>query len=275
MDTDNFLKIVYFDENFVADFLQIIAGGEMKKTTELMKELDWTFDANANAEANVGKEPKSLPKLLSFLSGVSIKGGGQISADVSKRTNRIAKSIIENTLLADFVDMIKSDSRRTKNPKCAGIEVFRKVSVRPEKNSFTFIMLIAPYTNMLDGKVNIAGTDREPFTLDITKIGEAVEQGRGYYEFIADTEKKEVILRFNSTAFRNHYTLSDLPKMLLTYYAVKVGRTTRRSLQLEQEFQFGTQNSAKRLNYIDDNSANKDEELEVYDVVLAGVVDNE
>lgn len=274
MDADNFLKIVYFDENFVADFLQIIAGGEMKKTTELINELDWAFDAGANAEVTVGKETKTLPKLLGFLSGVSVKGEGQIGADLSKRTDRIAKSIIENTLLADFVDLIKSDSRRTKNPKCAGIEVFRKVSVRPEKNSFTFIMLIAPYINMIDGKVNVAGTDSEPFTLNITKIGEAVEQGRGYYEFIADTPNGEVILRFNSTAFRNHYTLSDLPKMILTYYAVKVGKVSRRSLQLEQEFQFGTQNGTKRLSYIDDDSATQQEELEVYDVVLAGVVDN-
>ncbi len=47
MDADNFLKIVYFDENFVADYLQIIAGGEMKKTTELMKELDYQLYCNA------------------------------------------------------------------------------------------------------------------------------------------------------------------------------------------------------------------------------------
>lgn len=30
MDGNNFLKIVYFDEAFVADFMQIIAGGELK-----------------------------------------------------------------------------------------------------------------------------------------------------------------------------------------------------------------------------------------------------
>lgn len=34
MDSNNFLKIIYFDEAFVADFMQIIAGGELKKTTE-------------------------------------------------------------------------------------------------------------------------------------------------------------------------------------------------------------------------------------------------
>ena len=29
MENTNFLKIVYFDEAFVADFMQIIAGGEL------------------------------------------------------------------------------------------------------------------------------------------------------------------------------------------------------------------------------------------------------
>lgn len=31
-----FIKIIYFDESFVADFMQIIAGGEIKKTTEFI-----------------------------------------------------------------------------------------------------------------------------------------------------------------------------------------------------------------------------------------------
>ena len=30
-----FLKIIYFDEMFVSDFMQVIAGGELKKTTEI------------------------------------------------------------------------------------------------------------------------------------------------------------------------------------------------------------------------------------------------
>lgn len=31
MDKNSFLKVIYFDEAFVADFMQIIAGGELKK----------------------------------------------------------------------------------------------------------------------------------------------------------------------------------------------------------------------------------------------------
>lgn len=274
MDSTNFLKVIYFDESFVADFLQMIAGGRMKKTTELINELDTTLEANADLEVSSGKETKSLPKLLSFLSGMAVKAEGRIDTDITKKTDRIAKSIIENTLLADFIQLLKDDSRRTRNPRCAGIKVFDKVPVHPEKNSFTFLMLSAPYINMIDGQIELNGTDNEPFHLNITKIGEAIGQGRGYYEFIATTPEEEVILRFNNGAFRNNYTMSDLPKMLLTYYAVQVGMTNRRSLQLEQEFQFGTQHVPKRLNYIDDGAPEPLEELKVYDVVLAGVVDD-
>ena len=40
MADTSFLKIVYFDESFVADFMQIIAGGELKKTTEFITEVN-------------------------------------------------------------------------------------------------------------------------------------------------------------------------------------------------------------------------------------------
>lgn len=35
MDIINIPKVIYFDDVFVAGFMQIIAGGEQKKTTEL------------------------------------------------------------------------------------------------------------------------------------------------------------------------------------------------------------------------------------------------
>lgn len=51
MDNNNFLKVIYFDEAFVADFMQIIAGGELKKTTEFITEV------NSGIEGNTGVEP--------------------------------------------------------------------------------------------------------------------------------------------------------------------------------------------------------------------------
>lgn len=42
-------KIVYFDEDSVTDYVQIIAGGALEKTTQLLKETD----KNINTDASV------------------------------------------------------------------------------------------------------------------------------------------------------------------------------------------------------------------------------
>ena len=70
---------------------------------------------------------------------------------------------------------------------------------------------------MIDGELPFKTTDGDAMKIDITKIEEAIEKGRGYYEFVATIDGKDVILRFNRSAFRNSYTMSDLPKMQLTY----------------------------------------------------------
>lgn len=52
MEKSDILKIIYFDETFVADYMQIIAGGELKKTTEFVT--DVSTDLNASADAGFG-----------------------------------------------------------------------------------------------------------------------------------------------------------------------------------------------------------------------------
>ena len=264
----NFLKIVYFDESFVSDYFQISSGGELKRTVEVLQKLSDAVNADASAGGDVGKQPKSLTGFLSLLSGLSLKAGLKASGEIEKQTERITKSVIENTLLADFVDLISKGNGGN------GIKVFSKLPVKPEKNTFTFFMLMAPYINMIDGKVTLSNNEDTPIQIDLTKIGGAIEQGRGYYEFIGLVPNKEVILRFNINAFRYHYTMSDLPKMALTYYAVHVGAINKQQLQIEREFDFGSKRNQKRLSYIDNDKHDENDLdiLDVYDVVLAGVV---
>ena len=49
-----FLKIIYFDEMFVSDFMQVIAGGELKKTTEFISEVNSEIEGNASMDAGIG-----------------------------------------------------------------------------------------------------------------------------------------------------------------------------------------------------------------------------
>lgn len=274
MENKNFLKIIYFDESFVADFMQIIAGGELKKTTEFITEVNSDIEGNAGADASIGTEKNGLSKVFSFLSGATINVEAGVNANLSKRSDRIAKNILENTLLADFIALLDADKRRTKNKRCAGIKIFPNMTVRPEVNSFSYMMLIAPFLSMIDGELPIKTDDGNAMKIDITKVGEAIEKGRGYYEFVSTIDGKDVILRFNRSAFRNSYTMSDLPKMQLTYYAIRVGQIDKADLQVQKEFEFGTTKISKRVDYasISDNSTTT-EEIEVYDVVLAGVLD--
>ncbi len=275
MDNNSFLKVIYFDEAFVADFMQIMAGGELKKTTEFITEVNSDIEGDVGADAGIGTEKNGLSKIFSFLSGATINADAGVNANLSRKSDRIAKNILENTLLADFIALLDADKRRTKNKRCSGIKIFPNISVRPEVNSFSYIMLIAPFLSMIDGELPIKTDDGNVIKIDITKIGEAIEKGRGYYEFVSTIEGKDVILRFNRGAFRNSYTMSDLPKMQLTYYAIRVGQINKTDLQVQKEFEFGTTKTSKRVDYasILENS-NTSIELEVYDVVLAGVLDN-
>ena len=274
MENTNFLKITYFDEAFVADFMQIIAGGELKKTTEFITEVNSGIEGTAGVDAGIGTEKNALSKIFSFLSGATINAEAGVNANLSKKSDRIAKNILENTLLADFIALLDADKRRTKNKRCSGIKIFPKVVVRPEINSFSYIMLIAPFLSMIDGELPFKTSDGDAMKIDITKIEEAIEKGRGYYEFMATVNGKDIILRFNRSAFRNSYTMSDLPKMQLTYYAIHVGQIEKSDLQVQKEFEFGTTKSSKRVDYASVSEGRPVAgEIDVYDVVLAGVLE--
>ncbi len=273
--TYNFLKIIYFDEMFVSDFMQIIAGGELKKTTEFISEVNSEIEGKASMEAGIGTEQSGLSKVFSFLSGGKINVDVGTDASALRKSERLAKNILENTLLADFIALLEADKRRTKNKRCTGIKVFPKLTIRPEKNSFSYMMLIAPYMSMINGQLPLQINDGQDIQIDITKIEEAIEKGRGYYDFIAIYENKEIVLRFNRTSFRNSYTMSDLPKMQLTYYGIHVGQIDKSDLQVQKEFEFGTSTVSLRANYAERTISNGDSsaKLDVYDIVLAGVVE--
>ena len=275
MENNSFLKVIYFDESFVADFMQIIAGGELKKTTEFISEVNSEMGAEAGVDGSVGTEKNGLSKIFSFLSGASINLEAGAHANIARKSDKIAKNIIENTLLADFIALLDADKRRTKNKRCTGIKIFPKVIVRPEVISFSYMMLIAPFLSMIDGELPIQTDDGSAMKIDITKIEEAIEKGRGYYEFLATIEGQDIVLRFNRNAFRNSYTMSDLPKMRLTYYAIHVGQIEKSDLQVQKEFEFGTTKSSKRVDYASaSESGSVATGIDVYDVVLAGVVGN-
>jgi hypothetical protein len=68
--------------------------------------------------------------------------------------------------------------------------------------------------------------------------------------------------------------MSDLPKMRLTYYAIHVGQIEKSDLQVQKEFEFGTTRMSKRVDYTSVSEGGfVASEIDVYDVVLAGILE--
>ncbi len=270
-----FVKVIYFDEGAAADYMQITSGGELKKTTEFISNISGDAGASAKVEATLGTKGKGIPSLFKALVGIGIDANAESHASIDGKKERIAKTILENTLLSDFVELIDSDSKKKKeeNKKHTSIRQFERISLYPQVNSFSYMMLMAPFFTMIDGNVPLDGANGEKFTIDISKIEAAISRGRGYYEFLGTVNNREIVFRFSSTAFRNNYTMSDIPKMQLSLYAVLVGSTERKKLDLTNEFQFGAV-TKDRIDYLAETSSpSKSDYLEVFDVIIAGIAE--
>ena len=262
-----FVKIIYFDESSVTDFLQIMNGGSMKTTENFITEVAGNGTAGAEAEAGIDTKAKGLPQIFSFLTGTKLSLDVKGNAEISKKQEHVVKNILENTILTDFLDMIEEKKEGT-----SSIKFFNNLFLFPEANSFSYLMMAAPYFSMIKGQMPLPDNSGNEFELDISKMADAIEQGRGYYEFIAKYRSKERIFRFNRTAFRNNYTMSDVTKMKLSVYAIKVGEVEKKDLDLNTEFQFGTQNK-NRVEYGTEDANQVTKRLEVFDVLLAGIAE--
>jgi hypothetical protein len=109
--------------------------------------------------------------------------------------------------------------------------------------------------------------------IDISKLDEAFTSGKGYYELIAENTTegilKKYIFRFNIVSFRNNYSIADLSKMDLNYYAVKVGKSEEEMLDISKEFNFEQKSISSAFDIVEDQ--NNSNMLDVYDVILAVV----
>lgn len=87
---------------------------ENSKKTEFITEVNSGIEGSVGAGVDIGTEKSGLPKLFGFLSGITINGEAGANANLSRKSNKIAKNILENTLLADFITLLDTDKRRKK-----------------------------------------------------------------------------------------------------------------------------------------------------------------
>ena len=267
-------KIVYFDEESVTDYVQIVAGGELENTTELLKSSEVYQKNNAQVEGKVG-----FGGLLKALLGWEANAAAGLSAGITFDSAKMVKNIVKNTILTDFINVIEeaSDGKRVSKLPKGTIKQFKGYKISAEKDSLSYMVMISPYLSMLKNETSIPAGE---FNIAIDKLDNALRNAKGYYEFVGTKGKSRVVLRFNINSFRNSYTISDLLKMDLSIYAIKVGRTSLSNLNVNKELGMNVSiipkdNPSYRANSDLEENMSADAILDVFDVLLAGVEAND
>ena len=267
-------KIVYFDEESVTDYIQIVEGGKLEKTTELLNETTDSGKAGVEAKASVG-----IGGVLKALVGFEVKTAVDSELETSFNTNQMVKNIVKNTILTDFIDVIDElQTEEQKGAKRSGaIHKFTGYKIYAPKESMSYVALISPYLSMLKGGTDIPAGD---FNIAIDKLDNTIKNAKGYYEFVGTYEEKRVIFRFNIKSFKNNYKATDLQKMDISIYAIKVGKSSIEKLNFNNEFEIEDIYSRKdnpeyERTQKEPEDETKKEELDVYDVLLAGVEVND
>lgn len=256
--TTSVRKIVYFDEGSAADYIQIVNGGQLKATTELLNEdLD---SGGAGVEGKARVSAGGIMQMLGFGASVAVDG----SLETSFNSGSIAKSIITNTILTDFLEVVDEENNDIKH-----IDGF---SIEPIKNSLTSFALMTPYFAMVRGGAIPAGE----FNIAVEKLDSTLKSAKGYFEFLGTKGNERIILRFNNSAFKNNYRAQDLLRMNLVVYAVLVGESSLKALDMNEELHVDATEAKDNPDYREDNTADTIDDtsldlLKMYDVLLAGV----
>lgn len=263
-------KIVYFDEESITDYVQIVAGGELEETTELLRSREAQEEQEGHAGGKVG-----ISGIFKALLGWEAEGSARISAGLEFNSSKMVKNIVKNTILTDFLKTIdESGSNKTPSRLPKGtIKQFKGYKISAEKDSLSYMVMVSPYFSMLKSGSSIPAGD---FSIAVDKLDNALHRAKGYYEFVGTKGKSRVILRFNINSFRNGYTISDLLKMDLSIYAIKVGKTALENLNVNKELGMNvsvipkdnpTYESGDPL----EEPPSDNPVLDVFDVLLAGV----
>ncbi|MBS2937717.1 hypothetical protein KDN32_08175 [Nocardioides sp. J2M5] len=248
------VKVVYFDEQSASDYLDITAGGATSSTSQEIKER--ASDLHAKVESKVSAR-------LSWLPFVGVSGEAGSGVDYKSVGQSILNQTLSNTILTDYLAEIANDDR---------VRRLDDYVVTAPADSMAATKMYTPY-------MVIART--EEFGIDLARLDEALERAKGYYELLATSQHDgtdRCVLRFNIRAFRNNYGLSDLGRMRLVYHAILVGKTTEKGLTMSGEMASSEASPGDQaltaLELVDGAPAASKaavEELDVYDVVLAGV----
>jgi hypothetical protein len=223
-----------------------------KEVSDSTKKKRFSFGSKANVNAKSGILFKALKPFMSLDTSANIEGGFKGIGESA------IKSTISNTILSDFIETAEDDTH---------IKKIKNYNITAYQNSISFMKMYTPYFNMIK---------MEDESINFSKLDETLEKSKGYYELLATTEDgPQKVLRFNIKAFRNNYSLADLPKMNLKFYSVEVGSMDVSMLNAEKEFDFGKDKEPITSSEILNEQTDEVNKVIVYDVILSGISSNE
>ena len=245
-------KIVYLDEQAVFDFLELHQNGIqsdiIKRVSENMVEVD--------AEGKVG-----MNLFTRFKIG--------LSGNASYQRSGVVESQITSTLLSNFKKFATNKKGSSKVERLDNVKLFI------EKDSPAFYRNITPVLDMISDitKMNsITDDDKNNFKgIEIKNIERTLDRLSGYYEIKGiSSESNESVFRFNISGLRNNYTLSDLTKMNVKLYGIKVGEVDSIDLSFNTMIDRLSKQRQSQLGADFDEEQNN-EKIPIYDVLVAGV----
>ncbi len=240
------------DEAAAQDYVDVTNGGRLDWSTQENKEKIAKIVAEIEAQAKSG---------FNILNYIKATFQGKVDASASAELTSAFDKTIKNTLLTDYIQAASKDEH---------VKKFENSGVYAPENSVTLYKMLSSYLTIVP---------KEEIPIDMEKLNEAILGERGYYDMLLKTEKeRKSILRFNLQAFKNNYNLVDLSKMKLTYFGIKVGTCGENHLSIDKEFDFQPaedKTTAEEIVEGEKSVAEEEKELDVYDIVLAGVVREE
>lgn len=274
----HFLKIAYFDEGSALDYLEAKHGGRYDKvSTDIIKRVK-------KIAGEVSAEASTDPKILSFIvdSLFGVKGRIAGNASYNRTGDKNVNETLSSTVLSNFLEDVYLGKKEVPKIPEGNFGIFDKVRLEFVPNSVTYLKIISPMLKII--KEESFGSD---MPIQLGALDQIFNDAKGYYELVSvennDTIRK--VFRFNFNALRNNYRLNDLTKMNLTVIGIKVGECTESQLEWESEFgekepndsNSAFENLVEREGGGDTNAKAKSSGklLSVYDVILAGVANNE
>lgn len=260
-------KIVYLDEQAVFDFLELRQNGIQ---SDIIKKVSETM-VKSDIEGEIG---------MNFFTQLKIR----LSGNASYHRGGVVESQITSTLLSNLKKIMgeeikeKDEKKKKGQPKDkdkSKIVILSNIKLSIEKDSPAFYRNITPVLDMIkdieqlnsmtvDDKNNFKGFEIKNFEKTLDKLS-------GYYEIKGiDATNREMIVRFNISGLRNNYTLSDLTKMDIKLFGIKVGEVDSIDLRFNTMMDRLSNQNQSQLG-IDFDEEQSNDRIPIYDILVAGV----